>query len=148
MPKRRLNVRADATTSATPQTLWALLADATSYARWGPWNASGYEEPNSRGKGARRWMRYGRKTTVERILELDENRRIAYSVERGIPVRNYRAEVTLAPTPDGTHVVWSAEWDRTLLGRAVHWKLRTLYPEVMAKLVAAAEAADATTRTT
>jgi hypothetical protein len=45
-------------------------------------------------------------------------------------VRNYRAEVTLAPTADGTHVVWGAEWDRALLGRAVHWKLRTLYPEV------------------
>jgi uncharacterized protein YndB with AHSA1/START domain len=147
MPNRQLNVRAVATTSATPQTLWALLSDATTYANWGPWNASGYEESNARGKGALRWMRYGRKTTVERILELDENRRLVYSVERGIPVRNYRAEVTLTPTPDGTHVVWSAQWDRTLLGRAVHWKLRTLYPEVTAKLVAAAEAADATTRT-
>jgi hypothetical protein len=93
-------------------------------------------------------MRYGRKTTVERILELDDNRRLTYSVERGIPVRNYRAEVELTPTAGGTRVVWRADWDATLLGRAVHWKLRTLCPEVMQRLVAAAEAADATTRTT
>ncbi|MDQ1385649.1 MAG: hypothetical protein QOG65_3028 [Actinomycetota bacterium] len=147
MPRQQLKVRAEAITSATPPTLWALLADATSYANWGPWNASGYEDPSFRGKDALRWMRYGRKTTVERILELEENRRLVYSVERGIPVRGYRAEVTLAPTPDGTRVTWSAQWDRTLLGRVVHWKLRTLYPEVMAKLIAAAEAADASTRT-
>jgi hypothetical protein len=91
-------------------------------------------------------MKYGRKTAVERIIELDEGRRLVYNVERGLPVRNYRAEVTLTPTDAGTHVVWTAEWDRTLLGRAVQWKLRTLYPEVMTRLVAAAEAADATTR--
>ena len=141
-----LTVRAEATTRATPETLWALLADATSYAEWGPWNASGWEDPNVKGKGALRSMRYGRKTTVERILELDENRRLVYNVERGIPVRNYRAEVTLTPTPTGTNILWTAEWDKTLLGRAVQWKLRTLYPDIMQRLVAAAEAADARTR--
>ena len=146
----QLHVRAEATTRATPEALWTLLADATSYAQWGPWNASGWERPNAKGRGALRWMRYGRTTTVERILELDENSRLVYNVERGIPVRNYRAEVTLTPIVAGTRVEWSAEWDRTLLGRAVQRKLRTLYPEVMARLVAAAEAADADahTRTT
>jgi uncharacterized protein YndB with AHSA1/START domain len=137
----KLHVRAEATTRATPQALWALVADATTYAQWGPWNASGYEDPNARGVGALRFMRYGRRTTVERILELEENRVLAYNVERGIPVRNYRAEVVLTPKDAGTRVEWSAEWDSTLLGRAVHRKLRTLYPEVMTRLVAAAEAA-------
>jgi uncharacterized protein YndB with AHSA1/START domain len=136
----KLHVRAEATTRATPAALWALLADATSYAEWGPWNASGYDDPNARGVGALRWMRYGRRTTVERILEIDDGRRIVYNVERGIPVRNYRAEVVLTPTDTGTHVEWTAEWDATLLGRAVQRKLRTLYPDVMTRLVAAAEA--------
>jgi len=137
----KLHVRAEATTRATPQALWALLADATTYAQWGPWNTSGYEDPNARGVGALRFMRYGRRTTVERILELVEGRRLAYNVERGIPVRNYRAVVVLTPADGGTHVDWSAEWDSTLLGRAVQRKLRTLYPDVMTRLVAAAEAA-------
>ena len=143
----RLHVQAVATTRATPQALWALLADATTYAQWGPWNASGYEDPAARGIGALRFMRYGRRTTVERILELDEDRRIVYNVERGIPVRNYRAEVVVTPTDAGTQVDWSADWDSTFLGRAVQRKLRTLYPDVMARLVAAAEAADAPSRT-
>jgi uncharacterized protein YndB with AHSA1/START domain len=136
----KLRVRAVATTPATPEALWALLADATTYAQWGPWNASGYEDPTARGVGALRWMRYGRRTTVERILELDDGRRLVYNVERGTPVRNYRAEVVLTPTDAGTDVEWSAEWDSTLLGRAVQRKLRTFYPEMMTRLVAAAEA--------
>jgi len=144
----KLRVRAVAITPATPQAVWALVADATSYAEWGPWNASGYEDPAARGAGALRWMRYGRRTTVERILEIEEGRRLVYNVERGIPVRNYRAVVALTPTDAGTQVDWSAEWDATLLGRAVHRTLRTLYPEIMSRLVAAAEAADATSRTT
>jgi len=144
---KKLRVNADATTSASPQALWSLLADATTYSQWGPWNASGYEDPNARGVGALRFMRYGRRTTVERILELVDGRRLAYNVERGIPVRNYRADVVLTPTDRGTHVDWSAEWDSTLLGRAVQRKLRTLYPDIMARLVAAAEAVDATSRT-
>jgi uncharacterized protein YndB with AHSA1/START domain len=142
MGKRKLTVRAEATTRAAPEALWTLLADASSYAEWGPWNDSGWEHPNAKGRDAFRYMKYGRKTTVERILELDENRRLVYNVERGLPVRNYRAEVTLTPTADGTHVVWTAEWDTTLLGRAVQRKLRTLYPEVMAGLVVAAESRD------
>jgi hypothetical protein len=58
---------------------------------------------------------------------------------KGIPVRNYRAEVTLSPQGDGTHIRWSASWDRTLLGRVVYRTLRTLYPRVVSLLIAAAD---------
>ena len=57
-------------------------------------------------------------------------------------MRNYRGEVVLTPTPEGTHVRWSATWDRTLLGRVVHGRLRRL-PGVVADLVAAADRAAA-----
>ena len=52
--------------------------------------------------------------SVEKILEAEEGRRLAYTVIGGIPVRNYRAEVTLTPAADGTHVRWAATWDATL----------------------------------
>lgn len=87
-----------------------------------------------------RWFRYGRTTSVERVLEVDEGRRLAYTVIRGIPVRNYRAEVTLTPTAHGTRVHWAATWDKTLTGRLVQRKLRTVYPEIVTRLVAAADA--------
>jgi hypothetical protein len=55
-------------------------------------------------------------------------------------VRNYRAEVTLTPSPDGTLIRWGASWDRTILGRLVYRSLRNLYPVIVAGLVKAAEA--------
>jgi hypothetical protein len=58
---------------------------------------------------------------------------------KGIPVRNYRAEVTLTPDGAGTRIRWSADWDRTLGGRMVHRRLRSIYPDVVARLIAAAD---------
>jgi hypothetical protein len=82
----------------------------------------------------------GRHTTsVERILEFEVGQRLAYTVIRGIPVRNYRAEVTLTPAAGGTRIRWAATWDNTMLGRMAWRGLRTFYPEMIAGLVAAAE---------
>jgi len=78
-------------------------------------------------------------TSVEKILEADEGRHLAYTVIGGIPVRNYRADVTLTPADDGTHIRWAAAWDATLAGRIVHRGLRTFYPLMLADLIAAAE---------
>jgi hypothetical protein len=84
-------------------------------------------------------MRYGRTTTVEKVLESEPARRLVYTVVKGIPVRNYRAEVTLRPEGEGTYIRWSASWDRTFPGRIVHRKFRTIYPDVVGRLIAAAE---------
>jgi Polyketide cyclase / dehydrase and lipid transport len=87
---------------------------------------------------AQRYM--GRHTTsVEKILEFEEDRHLAYTVIRGIPVRNYRADVILTPSSGGTHIRWAADWDNTLLGRMAWRGLCAFYPEMMAGLVAAAE---------
>ena len=138
----RLHVEAEGVTKAAPQVVWALVANADSYHEWGPWSASGYQSPGDRahgGAGVIRWMRYGRTTTVERVLEAEQARRLVYTVVKGIPVRNYRAEVTLTPEGEGTHIRWSASWDRTLPGRVVHHTLRSLYPRVVSLLIAAAD---------
>ena len=141
----RLHVEAEGLAQAAPGAVWELVADADSYHKWGPWSASGYENPGDQaaaGAGAIRWMRYGRTTTVERVLESVPPKRLAYTVVKGIPVRNYLAEVTLTPEGEGTRIQWSASWDRTLSGRIVHSKLRTMYPDIMHRLVAAADRAD------
>ncbi len=139
----QLHVEAEGATRAGPEVVWPLLADLAAYPEWGPWDETGYEQPGQGsvgGVGAVRWLRLGRTTTVERVLEVDEGRRMAYTVVRGIPVRNYRAEVTLTPVEAGTQIRWVADWDATLLGRIVRMRLRTLYPDVVARLVAAADA--------
>ncbi|HEY2639253.1 MAG TPA: SRPBCC family protein, partial [Streptosporangiaceae bacterium] len=74
-----------------------------------------------------------------KVLEVEEDRKLVYTVIGGIPVRNYRAEVTLTPVADGTRIRWAASWDTTLAGRLVQRGLRKFYPQMMAALVAAAE---------
>ena len=147
----QLQVAAEAVAHASPGAVWALVGDATTYASWGPWEASGYRSPGTdspHGVGAVQWLRsakrtYGRRaTSVERILEVEEGRRLVYTVVSGIPVRNYRAEVNLTPTADGTRIHWAATWDPTVAGRIVERTLRTLYPEIVAALAAAAERGD------
>ena len=146
----QMHVEAEGTTRATPQVAWSLSADANTYAKWGPWDASGYQEPgvdSERGVVAIQWFRIGRKTSVEQTLEIEEDRRFVYTVIQGIPVRNYRAEVTVTQTAQGTHIRWAATWDKTLVGRIVQRKLRSFYPDMMAGLVAAADREDTSTST-
>ena len=138
----QLHVEAEGVAQAAPEVVWALVANADRYSEWGPWSASGYENLGAQAPdsaGVIRWMRYGRTTTVERVLESERARRLVYTVVKGIPVRNYRAEVTLTPQREGTHIRWTASWDRTLPGRIVHSRLRAIYPGVVGRLIAAAE---------
>ncbi len=147
----RLHVEAEGTAEAAPEVVWALVADADRYCQWGPWSASGYQSPRDAalgGAGAIRWMQYGRTTTVEKVLEVEDGRRMTYTVVKGVPVRNYQAEVTLTPTTAGTRIRWTASWDRTLAGRLVHRKLRSFYPEMVADLIAAAALEDAAAKNT
>ena len=144
----RQHAEAEQTTRAAPAAVWVLVSDAARYPEWGPWSAGGYQRPGDTsacGPGAVRWLRSSHRAflrypvSIEKILEAEEGRRLAYTVIGGIPVRNYRAEVTLTPTADGTHVRWAATWDATLAGRIVGPALRKLYPQVVADLVSAAE---------
>ena len=138
----QLHVEATGVARATPEVVWELVANADRYSEWGPWSASGYENLGGQAAdsaGVTRWMRYGRTTTVEKVLESKPGRRLVYAVVKGIPVRNYRAEVRLSPEGDGTHIRWSASWDRTLRGRIVHLRLRTFYPGMVGRLIAAAD---------
>jgi uncharacterized protein YndB with AHSA1/START domain len=138
----RLHVEAQGVARATPEAAWELVTNARSYHRWGPWSAGGYESLGDRAPdsaGVIRWFRYGRTTTVEKVLESEPGRRLVYTVVKGIPVRNYRAEVTLTPEGDGIHIRWSASWDRTLAGWIAYRRLRSIYPDVVRRLIAAAE---------
>jgi uncharacterized protein YndB with AHSA1/START domain len=140
----RLSVEAEGIARAPAATVWRLVFDAASYPEWGPWSDAGYHqhgEPAPGGAGAVRWFRYGRTTTVERVLAAVPGERLSYTVIGGIPVRNYRADITLTPAADGTLVRWQACWDRSLGGMIVRRTLVRLYPEIMRRLIAAAEQA-------
>ena len=144
----RLEVFAERTAHATPDAVWALVSDATRYPEWGPWRAAEYRRPGDaspHGPGAVQWLQSSRRylgrypVSIEKILEVEEGRLLAYTVIGGIPVRNYRADVTLTPTGDGTHIRWAGGMDATIRGRLVWRGLRTLYPQIVDALALAAE---------
>jgi uncharacterized protein YndB with AHSA1/START domain len=147
-----LHAEAEGIANASPAAVWALICDVTRYPEWGPWRAGVYRSLGSaseRGPGAvyaltsaRRYaLRYP--VMVEQVLAAEEGRRLVYTLLKGMPVRNYRAEVTLTPADGGTRIRWAATWDSTLGGRFVHRSLSALYPRVVAGLAAAAEQASA-----
>jgi uncharacterized protein YndB with AHSA1/START domain len=148
-----LHIEAESVAQAAPEAVWALVSDATRYPGWGPWSGAGYQRPGEsspRGVGAVYWLRSERRTmgrhttSVERVLEVDEGCRIAYTVVRGMPVRNYRGEVTLTAAPGGTRIRWTADFDSTLMGRIVAGPLGKFFPGVVSGLAAAATAAHLT----
>ena len=74
----QLRVEAEGVARAAPEVVWELVANAGRYSEWGPWSASGYENLGAQapdGAGVIRWMRYGRTTTVEKVLESERARR-------------------------------------------------------------------------
>src|SRR6202050_706484 len=147
---RKAEAAAAATAHVPPEAVWPLLSDVMVYPQWGPWRKSGYRsegDPAAHGKGAVYWLqgskRYGFRypVSVEEILDVEPGQRLAYTVLRGIPVRNYRAACTLTPSPHRTLIRWGASWDRTIMRRLVYPSLRYLYPVIVAGLAKPAGAA-------
>lgn len=149
----RLEVAAERSTRASAEAVWALASDATRYPEWGPWRAARYRQPGTdspHGPGAVQWLQSSRRylgrypVSIEQILEVEECRRLVYTVISGLPVRDYRAELTLTPAGDGhgTRIRWAATWDSTPRGRLVWRGLRTFYPRIVEALATAAEQQD------
>ena len=58
------------------------------------------------GLGAVRLFTTGRHTSRERVVTCEPGRVFAYELEAGLPLRDYRAVVTLAPGANGTTINW------------------------------------------
>jgi Polyketide cyclase / dehydrase and lipid transport len=116
----RFSYRVVVETSASPEDLFAVVADAPGWPRWaGPfvrqasWIRHG--DPPPGGVGAVRrlgaWPFFSR----EEIVDFDPPRRLGYEVV-GLPVRKYRAEVEFAPNPSGTSIIWHGSFEAVVPG--------------------------------
>jgi hypothetical protein len=108
-----------ARTRAPVDSVWPLIGEAR---RWKEWSFLDRTElvedgdPAPDGVGAlRRFTRFGVGST-ERVLAWDPPDHLAYTIVKGFPVRNYRADVTCAPDGEGTLVTWSATFDPLVPG--------------------------------
>ncbi len=98
-----------ASTGADPAEVYALLADGSTWPGWSPIDAFTLLEPGTgtpEGLGAVRLFTTGRHRSRERVVECRPGEVFSYVLEQGLPLRDYKAVVTLTPTAGGTSINW------------------------------------------
>jgi uncharacterized protein YndB with AHSA1/START domain len=117
MPSQR--IEHTAVTAADPATVYALLRDGAGWPEWSPIESFELERPGrdeAEGVGAVRVLRSGRVTGRDEIVELVPDRRFSYRHTSSLPVKNYRGDVDLEPTPEGTRIRWVSQFDPKVPG--------------------------------
>jgi hypothetical protein len=112
-------IERSATTSAGAEVVYALLRDGATWPEWSPLGSFKLEraaEDEPEGVGAIRVFRTGRVTTREEIVELVPARRFSYRLLSGLAIRDYRADIDLEPTEEGTVIRWHSSFDPKLPG--------------------------------
>ena len=110
---------------ADARDVYALLRDGASWPRWAGIDSfqrepAGDGEPE--GVGSIRVFRKGKITGRDRVAELIPDRRFSYLHLSGLPVRDYRGDVDLEPTADGTRIRWRISFRPKVPGTG--WLLR------------------------
>lgn len=111
MPRQEIDVHA--VSGAGIETVYELLADSSSWPDWGTMDTFELAKPDAeggQGVGAERVFRTrikGRDYRVEeRVVELVPNKRVSYTLIRGLALRDYRADIDLTPVAGGTDIHW------------------------------------------
>jgi hypothetical protein len=99
-----------ATTTGDPASVYALLADGSTWPDWSPLGSFELLAPGDgipEGVGAVRLFTTGRHQSRERVVERRPGESFAYVLEAGLALRDYKAVITLAPNGDGgTTINW------------------------------------------
>ena len=146
----RQHIEVEATTTADPGTVYALLRDGATWPAWSPLGSFALERPGEdepEGLGAVRVFRTGRFTSREEIVELRPDRRFSYVLLSGLPLRGYRADVDLTPVEEGaggTRIRWHSAFDAKLPGTGGLFRRRLgAFIEELVQGLATRAAADA-----
>ena len=98
-----------ATTGADAASVYALLADGSTWPGWSPIDGFTLLEPGHgtpEGLGAVRLFTTGRHRSRERVVECRPGEVFSYVLESGLPLRDYTAVITLTPAAGGTAINW------------------------------------------
>ena len=138
MSVERIIVRRARETRASPETVFALLSDSSTYPSWS--SIGGYQmeragSPDPHGVGEIRvFFSYGIFKVREEIVEVVPNRFMAYTLLSGLPMRNYRGETTLELLPGGgTRITWQSSFNEV---PGTGWFMRLFMAWVLATLTA------------
>ena len=115
----RWSVARTARSAAPVEAVWVLIGEARRWKEWTFLDRSDLEEtgePAPDGVGAlRRFTKFG-VGSLERVVAWDPPHHLGYTIVKGFPVRNYRADVTCTPEDPGTLVSWAATFDPLVPG--------------------------------
>lgn len=136
-------VEAVVPTNGSADAAWALLADLPAWASWAPVGSVTVEQPgDAQGVGMVRLMRTGPLKVRERAEVLDADaRRFEYTLVSGLPIRDYRAVVTVAKEGDAARITWRSTFRPLIPGTGIVFA--TILRKVLGDYAAAlAKAAD------
>ena len=131
--------------AAPPEAVWRLLSDAATWSNWGDWSSAELVRegtPPPGGVHAVKRLKRFPTVTVEEVTVFEPPRRMVYEMRSGLPLRDYRGEVTLAPAGDGgTDVRWHTEFDAKVPGTGGFYRLvlSRFVADAVKRLAAAAE---------
>jgi len=132
------------TTGADPASVYALLADGSTWPGWSPLGSFELIAPGDgtpEGLGAVRLFTTGRHKSRERVVTCQHGKVFAYELEAGLPLRDYKAVVTLTSTPQGTAINWHSTFQPKVPGTG--WLYRRELGKFIGRTVEGlAEAAD------
>ncbi len=134
------------TTSVPPEVVWARIVDGAQWPAMSTLETFTLEregEPRRTGEGvgAVRAFKSGRIVTREEVVEREEQRRFAYVLLDGMPIRRYRAEIDLEPEGDGSALRWRSTFSPIVPGTG--WVFRVGIERTIASLVAGLTAPEA-----
>ncbi len=125
----RVTFEVTATSRATPAQVYALLRSGATWPSWSPIGAFALARPDGdggEGIGAVRLFTTGGVRSREEIVELTPDTSIGYRAIAGLPIRDHRADVRLAPNDRGTTITWREDFRAKVPGTAgaLGWFLR------------------------
>lgn len=122
---RTQHIDVNVTTTAHPEIVYALLRAGATWPQWSPIHTFTLDSPGTpeaaadEGRpgdeegedvGAIRVFQTGRIRSRERIVELVPNRRLSYVLVDGLAIRDYRADIDLRESCDGTAIQWRSSF--------------------------------------
>lgn len=140
----RRTVTATRHTPAPVEAVWALVSQAHTWKEWGAFTVSELEqegEPAPDGVGAIRRFGFPVYASREQVVAFDPPHHLGYTLLSGLPLREYRSDVTLTPTPDGgTAIEWRSSFVPPWRGSGRFWSgfLRLLLTDFTRRLAKAA----------
>jgi hypothetical protein len=138
-------IERQATSRAEPEAVFALLADAPGWPSWSPLGATVMvqESPDGPG-GVGEVHRFdtGRYRSLEEVVVSDRPHHFAYVLVSGLPLKNYRADVTVEAVDGGSRITWRSTFQAKvpLTGWIFRRRLGSFIGEIVEALAARASA--------